>query len=54
MSRKHFKRLDFLLSNDNNKKAGFNGYIYNFSTDYNVINKSDILEIHKYLMKKII
>ena len=39
-------------TNDNMKKTGFNGYIYDFSTDYNVINKSDILDIHKYLMKK--
>ena len=31
-------------TNDNlKKKTGFNGYIYDFSTDYNVINKSDIL-----------
>ena len=34
------------------KKTGFNGYIYDFSTDYNVINVSHILDIHKYLMKK--
>ena len=39
-------------TNDNMKKTGFNGYIYDFSTDYNTINKSDILDIHKYLMKK--
>ena len=39
-------------TNDNKKKTGFNGYIYDFSTDYNVINKSDILDVHKYLMKK--
>ena len=38
--------------NDNMKKTGFNGYIYDFSTDYNVINESHILDIHKYLMKK--
>ena len=39
---------------DNNmkKKTGFNGYIYDFSTDYNTINKYDILDIHKYLMEK--
>ena len=37
---------------DNMKKTGFNGYIYDFSTDYNVIAVSDILDIHKYLMKK--
>ena len=34
------------------KKTGFNGYIYNFRTDYNAIAVSDILDIHKYLMKK--
>ena len=39
-------------ANDNVKKTGFNGYIYDFSTDYKVINKSNILGIHKYLMKK--
>ena len=39
-------------SQDNIKKAAFNGYIYDFSTAYNVISVSDILEIHKYLMKK--
>ena len=39
-------------TNDNLKKTGFNGYIYNFSTDYCAIAVSDILDIHKYLMKK--
>ena len=34
------------------KKTGFNGYIYDFSTNYNAIALSDILDIHKYLMKK--
>ena len=38
--------------NDNMKKTGFNGYIYDFSTDYKAITTSDILKIHKYLMKK--
>ena len=33
-------------------KTGFNGYIYDFNTDYNAIAVSDILDIHKYLMKK--
>ena len=37
---------------DNMKKTGFNGYIYDFSTDYNAITVSNILDIHKYLMKK--
>ena len=39
-------------SQDNIKKTRFNGYIYDFSTDYNAITVSDILDIHKYLMKK--
>ena len=34
------------------KKNGFNGYIYDFNTDYNAITVDDILYIHKYLMKK--
>ena len=37
---------------DNMKKTGFNGYIYDFSVDYDTIEVSDILDIHKYLMKK--
>ena len=41
---------DFLVSNMN--KTGFNGYIYDFSVDYNGIAVADILDIHKYLMKK--
>ena len=39
-------------SHDNMKKTGFNGYIYEFSTDYNAIAVSNILDIHKYLMEK--
>ena len=39
-------------TNDNMKKTGFNGYIYDFSTDYKAIATSDIVDIHKYLMKK--
>ena len=33
-------------------KAGFNGYIYDFSVDYIAITVNDIKDIHKYLMKK--
>ena len=39
-------------SQDSMKKTGFNGYIYDFSTRYNAIATSDIIGIHKYLMKK--
>ena len=34
------------------KKTGLNGYIYDFSIDYNAIAVDDILDIHKNLMKK--
>ena len=39
-------------SQDNMKKTGLKGYVYDFSTDYNAITVSDILGINKYLMKK--
>ena len=31
---------------------GFNGYIYDFSVDYDTTDVDDIKDIHKYLMKK--
>ena len=36
------------------KKTGFNGYIYDFSVDYDATDIDDIKikDIHKYLMKK--
>ena len=34
------------------KIIGLEGYVYNFSADYNTIATSDIVDIHKYLMKK--
>ena len=37
---------------DNMKKTGFNGYVYDFSVDYDAIAVDDIKDIHKYLMKK--
>ena len=37
---------------DNMKKTGFNGYVYDFSVDYDAIAFDNILNIHKYLMKK--
>ena len=37
---------------DNIKKTGLKGYVYDFSVDYNAIAVADILDIHKYLMKK--
>ena len=40
------------FSASNMKKIGFNGYIYDFSVDYNLIDIDDTKDIHKYLMKK--
>ena len=37
---------------DDMKKTGFNGYVHDFSVDYNVTDVDDIKDIHKYLMKK--
>ena len=41
-------------STDNMKKTGFNGYVYDFSVDYDTTGVDDIKDIHKYLMKKYI
>ena len=41
---------DFFV--DNMKKAWFYGYVYDFTVDYDAIAIDDILDIHKYLMKK--
>ena len=34
------------------REVSLNGNIYNFSVDWNSIDKSDILSFHKYLMTK--
>ena len=34
------------------KKTGLKAYVYDFSVDYNATAVADILDIHKYLMKK--
>ena len=34
------------------KKTGFNGYVYDFSEDYDAIAVDDIKDIHKCLMRK--
>ena len=36
-------------SADNMKKTGFNGYVYDFSVDYDSADADDIKNIHKYL-----
>ena len=37
---------------DSMKRTGFNGYFYDFSTNYDAIPVDDIQDIHRYLMKK--
>ena len=34
------------------KKTGLNGYVYDFSVDYDAIANGKILDIHEYLMEK--
>ena len=40
------------MSRKNEKKNWLNGYVYDFSCDYDANAVDDILNIHKYLMKK--
>ena len=41
-----------IFSVDNMKNTELNGYLYDFSIDYDAIAVDDILDIHNYLMKK--
>ena len=36
---------------DNIRETGFEGYLFDFSVDYETIDFDDILDIHEYLMK---
>ena len=38
---------------DNMNKTDLNGYVNEFHVDYESIDTSDILDIHKYLMEKL-
>ena len=40
------------FSASESREVSLNGYVYDFSVDYNFIDKSDMLNIHKYLMTK--
>ena len=44
-------RQDFTINNM--KKAELKGSLGFFSVDFNPIDTNDVLEIHKYLVKKI-
>ena len=50
MVTEHFKRLG--RRKYEKKKTGLNGYVHDFRADYNAAAVDDILDIHKYLMKK--
>ena len=34
------------------KKTGFNGYVFDFSVDYDSTDVGDIIDIYKYLKQK--
>ena len=40
------------FSVDNLKKTGNNKYVYEVNVDYRINDSSNIIDIHKYLMKK--
>ena len=40
------------FSNTESREVSLNENVYDFSFDYNSIDKSDILNFHKYLMTK--
>ena len=51
------KKYPLLLGNiskdftaNNMKKTGLNGYVFDFSVNYNAIAVDNILDIHKYLI----
>ena len=40
------------FSANESREVSLNENVYDFSVDYNSVDKSDILNIHKYLMTK--
>ena len=48
----HLGNISKDWSVDNMRKTGSNGYVYDFSVDYDAIAVDGILDIHKYLMKE--
>ena len=47
-----FGKISKEWSVDNMKKTGLNGFVYDFSVDYDASDVDDILDIQNYLMKK--
>ena len=53
--KKYFLSLRNILKDftgNNMKKPGLNGYVYKFSVDYNIIDTSNVINVHKFLTKK--
>ena len=48
----NLKHISKDFTANNMKKTRLNGYVYEFSVDYNIIDTGNIIDIHKYLMKK--
>ena len=44
--------MDLVLLSLESREVSLNGNVYDFSVDCNSIDRSDILNIHKYLMTK--
>ena len=40
------------FSNVETREISLNGHVYDFSAEYNSLDKSDILNIHNHLMRK--
>ena len=49
MIKKHIERVDILYID---REVSLNGNVNDFSVDYNSIDKSNILNINKFLMAK--
>ena len=47
-----FRIVSLDLSANNMIKTGLDRSVHNFFIDYNIIDTSNIINIHKYLMKK--
>ena len=52
LKQKILKLYHIYYSVNNMKKTGLNGYVYDFSVDYDAIANGKILHIHEYLMEK--
>ena len=46
------RSISIVFSNTESREVPLNGNVYDFSVDYNTIDKSGILNIHKNIMIK--